>query len=175
MPYTKKQQRFFRAVEHGWKPTKGKYRGKKVLSARKAKALMDEAGYSRGGPLRYAVGGTVRPGAVLSGRPLPRPGRGNNRGVTLGRTAGIGALGSSIAAGSGLAAKRTRPGGPLSGVGARPVAVPPSNVRPRPGRGVNPRLALAGTPFHEASDRLDQLRKGTRSIGSGPKPMGKIV
>lgn len=39
MPWTEKQERYFRAVEHGWKPSKGK----KKLSPQKAKELLDEA------------------------------------------------------------------------------------------------------------------------------------
>lgn len=101
-----------------------------------------------------------RPPVTLSGKALPGPGKGS----TLGATAKVGALGAGTYAGSGLAAKPTRPGKPGGALGDSPVAgkPPTSRLRPRPGRGVNPTLALAGTKYHEASDRLDRLKLLTR-------------
>lgn len=102
----------------------------------------------------------VKPGAALSGRALPRPGAGANRGNRLGRTASLGALGTAPSrAGKGLAAKPTRPGAALSGRPATVAKAKPSNVRPRAGRGVNPALALAGHKHYETADRLAALKK----------------
>lgn len=162
MPYTPKQTKFFRAVEHGFKPTKGKYKNKKVLSPTRAHALLAEG--ESAGRAGYARGGPVRPGSLLTGRPLPRPGAGSN-GRGLGATARVGAIsGASDRAGSGLAAKPTGPSRAVGGGTAGKGSAKGSNggLRPRPGRGVNPRLALSGTNHYAASDRLDKLRSGLR-------------
>lgn len=42
MPLTEKQEKFFRAREHGWMP-KGGFKTKNVISSDKAKELLEEA------------------------------------------------------------------------------------------------------------------------------------
>jgi len=143
---SKAQARLMAAVAHGWKPDR--IDGPPLSVAKEFnRADTRHRGYSRGG--------LSRPPVTLSGKALPGPGKGS----TLGKTAKVGALGAGTYAGSGLAAKPTRPGGALSGKTPDRVAGRPSNLRPRPGRGVNPQLALSGTVYHEAKDRLESLRK----------------
>jgi hypothetical protein len=81
---------------------------------------------------------------------------------TLGGAASLGGLGGvSGGFATGPTAARTpsrRAGGAL---GASGIAGTPSNLRPRPGRGANGALALAGTQYYQARDRLG-LAKGGR-------------
>jgi hypothetical protein len=150
MPFkSKKQERFFQAIAHGMKPRKG---GPSKAVARKF--ISDSQGYAGGGRI---TGSGLE---ALTGRAPRSPGPG--KASTLGSTARVGALGASVYAGSGLAAKPTRPGAALSGRPATRAKTPPSKTRPRPGRGVNPRLALSGTVYHEAKDRLDRLHTQAR-------------
>lgn len=153
MPFkSKKQKRFFQAIAHGFKPDRVKGPTRAVAE----KFIKD----SEGEPIKKARGGPVRPGSLLSGRPLPRPGGGSN-GRGLGATARVGALsGSSLRAASGLAAKPTGGRRGVGGGGGRGTGAKASNssLRPRPGRGVNPRLALSGTQHFQAADRLDKIR-----------------
>ena len=170
MPFkSEAQRRLMLARAHGWKP-KGKQRNKSLPSEAVAKRFVaDSTGKARGGiTLAYARGGTVRPGALLSGRPLPRPGKGDTGGRGgLGATARVGGLGDSARPRGGLA---KRPAATGAGRGAAlpgggrvaPRGTGNGALRPRPGRGTNPLLAVAGTNHYQASDRLDGIRKRLR-------------
>lgn len=148
MPFkSEKQERFFQAIAHGWKPTRRK--GPSQAVARKF--IKDaERGKARGGALRYAYGGAVRDPLRVG----PRSARGALG--SLGSTAKVGGLGDALAGArrprSGFAAgpraAPMRPGAALSG---RPL--------PRPGRGSNGVLALAGTPWWLASDRISRTTR----------------
>ena len=163
------QARLMAAVSHGWKPDRIK--GPPVKVAKEFNQA--DKGTSIRKPVRKAAGGALRSlGSALSGRPLPRPGAGGMGGRGgFGSSGVLGAIGSSLAAGSGLTAKRTRSGAPLSGRPATGIGGTPSNVRPRPGRGVNPVLALAATPSFEAADRLGRLAK---KVGTPRTPLGAM-
>lgn len=149
MPFkSKKQKRFFQAIAHGMKPRGGKGPSKAV--ARKFIKDSRREGYAQGGLTGFPPGGL----GALAGRGVARPRAGGN----LGRTGGIGPLGPAGPLSKGLAAKRTAARAPVGALGAIGVAgggnnVPPTALRPRPGRTANGALALAGTKYHQALDR----------------------
>lgn len=140
---SKKQRRFMAAAAHNRKFAK-----KAGIKQRVAREFHEA-------DRRYAAGGSVT-GFRTPGGPGPRASRGALG--TLGSPTSLGPLGGSSGRSGGFAgasvgrAARPLEGGPLSRsrVG--------SNLRPRPGRGVNPLLATAGVPYHEAADRLTKLR-----------------
>jgi hypothetical protein len=148
MPYTEKQKRLFRAVAHGWKPSRIKGPSQKV--AKKITQEIKKKGLARGGPLNTGFR-TAGPG--------PRASRGA-LGI-LGSPASVGGLGLPSGASGGFGTRAGRPtggaleGSPLTG----PRVASSASLRPRPGRGVNPLLATAGIPYHEAGDRLSSLRR----------------
>jgi hypothetical protein len=74
---------------------------------------------------------------------------------TLGGALSLGGLGGNATLAGGFSAKPTRPGAAVGALGASGLAgkAPPSSLRPRPGRGANPVLALAGTNHYLARDR----------------------
>jgi hypothetical protein len=153
MPYTEKQKRLFRAVAHGWKPSRTKGPSRKV--AKKITKEIKEKGYSKGGPLR-----SVKTGFRTPDGPGPRASLGA-LGV-LGSPARIGGLGGASGRSGGFG---TRPVGPPArplslGAGLGSGSANNASLRPRPGRGVNALLATAGIPYHEATSRLSRLRRG---------------
>lgn len=149
---SKKQKRFMAAAAHNKKFAKKA--GIKQSVARE----FHEAD-RRSSRVRKAAGGSVRDPL----RTGPRSGSGALG--SLGKTAKLGGLGDSGRPRSGfgaLAGRSVRPAGSALSGGPLPVSRGTSNLRPRPGRGVDPVLATAGTTFHEAKDRLDSLRARLR-------------
>lgn len=146
---SKKQRRFMAAAAHNKKFAKKA--GIKQSVAREFFEADRRRGYSKGGPLRSSNTGFRTPM-----EPGPRASRGALG--TLGSPASLGGLGPPSVASGGFGTRAVRPtgraleGGPLS------RSRRASNLRPRPGRGVNPLLATAGVPYHEATDRLARLR-----------------
>ena len=125
--------------------------GIKQSVAREFYAADKRRGYAKGGPLRSADTGFRTPSG-----PGPRASRGALG--ALGAPASLGGLGGPSVASGGFGTRAGAGlGSPLSG---SPLALSrgASNMRPRPGRGVNPLLATAGIPYHEATDRLARLR-----------------
>lgn len=114
---------------------------------------------AQGGRVEYASGGLARTSTTGFRTPMesgPRASRGSTG--TLGSPASLGGLGGARIASGGFG---TRPGAARpTAVGALGVSGPrgSSNLRPKPGRGVNPLLATAGIPYHTAETALARLR-----------------
>lgn len=109
---------------------------------------------------RYARGGLASLSTSGPRDPLRTP-PGSVRGAlgSLGSTAKLGPLGAPSSRPGGFTSRSATPrGGALEASGIAGPRVG-SNVRPRPGRGVNPLLATSGTNYHLAKDRLDSLRR----------------
>jgi hypothetical protein len=143
---SKKQKRFMAAAAHN--PKFAKKAGIKQSVAKDFHAADKRKGYARGG--------AATTGFRVPGGDGPRASRGALG--AIGSPARIGGLGGASGTFGGFASRSVRPrGGALSG---SPLEGPggASNLRPRPGRGVNPLLATAGIPYHEATDRLARLR-----------------
>lgn len=143
------QAKLMAAVAHGWKPDRIKGPpvsvAKDFNQADKGTKLLSQAMKGKR-KVKRANGGPVRD-PLSVGPKSPRGALGS-----LGSTLKVGDLGGAIRPRGGLSKRPTATGarGPTA-LSGRPL--------PRPGRGSNALLATAAIPMHEASDRLDRLRR----------------
>lgn len=139
------QANLMAAVAHGWKPDRIK--GPPVSVAKEFNKADKGTGIRK--KVKRASGGSVRD-PLSVGPTSPRGALG-----TLGATMKVGDLGGATRPRGGLAKRPGASGGSRrTALSGRPL--------PRPGRGSNALLATAAIPAHQASDRLDRLKKGLR-------------